>query len=68
MAKQRIIDITVNPDGTTEIEPVEGYADGSCLKDTEKLQEALGGKVLEQKLKPEAHIPVSTTTKQKTRT
>jgi hypothetical protein len=53
MAGQRKIIVTANPDGSSKIE-AQGFPDGSCLKETESLEQALG-KVQGRELKAEAH-------------
>lgn len=57
MATEKVICITIPNDGSgdTNIEPIKGFKDGSCLKETEALEKALGVVVSKQK-KPEALI------------
>lgn len=54
MATEKVILVTI-PKGSSEtsIEPIKGFKDGSCLKETEGLQNALGT-VKKQVKKPEA--------------
>lgn len=54
MATEKVIEITI-PKGSSEvtIEPVKGFKDGSCLKETLDLQNALGT-TKKQVKKPEA--------------
>ena len=47
------IHVTFPPNGKGPVIEGKDFPDGSCLKETKTLQEALG-KVKEQKLKPEA--------------
>lgn len=51
-AGEKFIKVTVDKQGNTVIEAV-GYPDGSCLKATENLEQALG-KVQKRSLKMEA--------------
>lgn len=55
MATEKKIILTVGKDGSTEIE-AQGFPDGTCLKETASVEEALG-KVTSQSKKPEAYIP-----------
>lgn len=52
MAKQVKMVITI--DGADMDVDADGYSDGMCLKELDKLNEALGGKVAAQQKKPEA--------------
>lgn len=56
MATEQVIEVVIDKDGTMTIEPIRGFKDGSCLKETEKLEKALGGEVTNRVKKPEAHI------------
>lgn len=56
MATEQIIEIVIDKNGQLTIEPKQGFKDGSCLKETEKLEKALGGEVVNRVKKPEAHI------------
>jgi hypothetical protein len=58
MATQKIIEITIDKSGKTNIEPVKGFTDGSCMKETEKLEAALGGDITNRTKKPEAHVAI----------
>lgn len=51
-AGEKYIELTILPDGSTKLEAV-GFPDGSCLKETEDLEKALG-KVTKRTLKTEA--------------
>jgi len=57
MATEKVICVTIPNDGSgnTDIEPIKGFKDGSCLKETEALEKALGVVVSKEKL-PEASI------------
>tara|TARA_Y100000310_G_scaffold343665_1_gene452350 strand:+ start:4909 stop:5088 length:180 start_codon:yes stop_codon:yes gene_type:complete len=48
------VKVTVNPDGTTEIE-VDGIKGEGCTKYTDAVVKALGGKVTSDQKKPEFH-------------
>lgn len=56
MKEQRII-VIVDSKGNPSIE-VEGVNDASCMKETEPLEKAFGGVVIERKKKIEASRPV----------
>ncbi|TXH09102.1 MAG: DUF2997 domain-containing protein [Spirochaetes bacterium] len=57
MATEKVICVTIPNDGSgdTSIEPLKGFKDGSCLKETEALEKALGVTVSKEK-KPEASV------------
>lgn len=48
------IKITIDETGNASIE-AEGFTDGSCLKETEALEAALGGNIDKRKLKATAY-------------
>ena len=50
------ITVTVNEDGTTEVD-VEGVQGPACKTYTDAVMKALGGKLLEEKKKPEFDQP-----------
>jgi hypothetical protein len=60
MKEKRII-VVIDKAGNPNIE-VEGVGDASCLKETEQLEKAYGGEVLNRKKKVEAAIPVKSGT------
>jgi hypothetical protein len=47
---ERYIEITIGRDGAPVVE-AHGFTDGTCRKATERVRSALGGKVLDDKLK-----------------
>ncbi len=53
MLSEKMITIDVDKKGGSKIE-AHGFSDGSCLKATKSLEEALGA-VQERELKPEAN-------------
>lgn len=57
MATEKVICVTIPNDGTgsTNIEPIKGFKDGSCLKETEALEKSLGV-VTNKTKKPEALV------------
>ncbi len=56
MATEKVIMITIAPDGSdAKIEPIKGFKDGSCLKETLALEQGLGT-VTNRTKKPEALI------------
>lgn len=57
MADKKVIEVSIHPDGNVTIEPIEGFKDGSCLKETEALEAALGGDVTKRTKKAEAFVP-----------
>ena len=54
MAGQKSIEIKIFPDGKTTYD-LDGFTDGSCLKETEGLEKAVGGKVTKRTNKAEAY-------------
>jgi hypothetical protein len=61
MATEQIIEITIGKDGDVKIEPVAGFKDGACMKETLDLEKALGGNITNRVKKAEAYIPPQTT-------
>lgn len=57
MATEQVIEITIGSDGGVKIEPVKGFKDGSCMKETEELEKALGGNITNRVKKAEAYVP-----------
>lgn len=57
MAIEQVIEITIGKDGGVKIEPVSGFKDGSCMKETEDLEKALGGNITNRVKKAEAFVP-----------
>lgn len=49
--------ITIDPDGKINWD-LKGFEDGSCKDVSKTLAKAFGGKIVSDKNKPEAHIPV----------
>ncbi|MBO7452045.1 MAG: DUF2997 domain-containing protein [Clostridiales bacterium] len=45
------IKATIGIDGNVEIETLEGFQGSACAKETEKLLQAIGGTVVEEKKK-----------------
>ena len=56
------VKVTVNPDGSTEIE-VDGVKGAGCTKYTDAVIKALGGKVISDTKKPEYHEQADETVK-----
>lgn len=61
MKTEKKIVMTIGTDGETSIEGF-GFPDGTCLKETADIEEALG-KVVDRTKKPEAFITPSATQK-----
>lgn len=57
MAHEQVIEITIGSGGDVKIEPVKGFKDGSCMKETEELERALGGNITNRVKKAEAFVP-----------
>ena len=47
------IKATINADGTVTMETLGGFQGTSCAKETERLLQAIGGTVIEDRKKPE---------------
>lgn len=47
------MDITFNPDGTTDIDLKEGFSGMSCVEKSKQIELIIGGTAVEQKEKPE---------------
>ena len=53
--KRKVIHVTIPPDGgEVKVEAMEGFTGKACLKATESLEKALGGKA-QRTEKPEMH-------------
>lgn len=49
----KVVDITINSDGTTDIDLKEGFSGMSCVEKAKQIELIIGGSVIEQKEKPE---------------
>ena len=49
----KIVDITINSDGTTDIDLKEGFSGMSCVEKAKQIELIIGGSVIEQKEKAE---------------
>lgn len=49
----KAMDITINADGTTDIDLKEGFSGMSCVEKSKQIELIIGGSVVEQKEKPE---------------
>ena len=49
----KIVDITINSDGTTDIDLKEGFSGMSCVEKAKQIELIIGGPVIEQKEKAE---------------
>lgn len=54
------IDITINSDGTTDIDLKEGFSGMSCIEKSKQIELIIGGVQVEQKEKPEFYEPDQT--------
>lgn len=51
------MEITINNDGTTEIDLQEGFSGMSCVEKSKQIELIIGGSSIEQKEKPEYFEP-----------
>ena len=49
----KVVDITINSDGTTDIDLKEGFSGMSCVEKAKQIELIIGGSVIEQKEKAE---------------
>lgn len=53
----RQVAITINMDGTTDIDLKEGFSGMSCVEKSKQIELLIGGTTIEQKEKPEYFEP-----------